>query len=195
MHRLTLGFAALLLSACTNTARVAENQSIPPVPQGQAQIVFMRSTTVNMLVGTNIYNVTTGIPKLIGNIPNGSKVVANVPPGNHVFMVGNSVHRDFMRASVDAGRRYYVVVTAYWPANFSMRPFRRANSEFLYASAQFTDLVGDTKIVLDDPEAVKQDEADREKTLGFYNQTWERWQAKTNEQKAVLTLNREDFAE
>ncbi|MGH8617258.1 MAG: hypothetical protein ACREUW_06165 [Burkholderiales bacterium] len=195
MHKLVLGFAVLLLSACTNTARVAENQAIPPVPKDQAQIIFMRSTTVNMLVGTNLYNVTTGTPKLIGNIPNGSKVITNLPPGNHVFMVGNSVYRDFMKASVEAGRRYYVVVTAYWPANFSLRPFRRANSEFLYASAKFNDLTGDTKIVLDDPESVKQEEAEREKTMAFYSQGWERWQAKTNEQKEILTLNREDFAD
>lgn len=183
-----------LLGACTGNVRVADNQSLPPIATDKAQIVFMRSTTVNALVNTVIYDVTAGTPLPVGNIPNGSKVVTHVPPGDHVFMVGNNDYRDFMRASVLPNKRYYVVITAYWPARFSFRPFRHDNSEFIYATPRFKDLLSDTKIVLETEESRSSGESSS-KLDYFYKNSWPKWEAKNPEQKAILTLNPKDYLE
>jgi hypothetical protein len=193
MQKLILSVMALLLSACVSNVKVSENQAITTIPKDKAQIVFLRSTSVNALVNTAIYDVTTGTPKLVGNIPNGTKVVAEFAPGDYVFMVGNNGHQDILRASVLAQKRYHVVVNAYWPANFSMRPFRQKDGEFTYASGKFTDLMGATKIVMETPESIAKADQDKEKTAAFYKHAWQKWQARTNEQKETLTLNKEDY--
>lgn len=192
MHKLILAVMALLLCACANV-KVAENQAVPTIQKDKAQIVFIRSTTINALVNTAIYDVTSGLPKLVGNIPNGSKVVAELAPGNYVFMVGNNGYQDILRATVLPQKRYHVVVNAYWPANFSMRPFRHKNSEFLYGSSKFGDLMSATQIVLETPESIASADQEKEKTAAFYKHAWQKWQARTNEQKETLTLNQDDY--
>src|SRR5262245_64319404 len=92
--------AALMLSAGVHlAATAADKTAIPAAQPGHAQIVFMRSSTVNMLVGTDIYDVTAGEPKVVGDMSNNRKVVLDLPPGDYTFMVGNMPWLDFLQAS------------------------------------------------------------------------------------------------
>jgi hypothetical protein len=85
-----------------------------------------------------------------------------------------------------------VVVTAYWPARFSMRAVRHQNSEFLYSSKEFKEIQKATKLA--DPLSAE-DAADDKNVALSYPPQWEKWQAKSPEDKAVLTLRPEDSAQ
>jgi hypothetical protein len=107
-----------------------------------------------------------------------------------MFMVGNPGMQDFMPTRVLADKRYYVVVNAVWPAWFSMRPVRHKDSEFLYGSEQVTTMVEKTKLAK--PYVDDADAKEKEKLKGFYLTSWQHWQEKNAEQRAVLTLRPED---
>jgi hypothetical protein len=183
--------AALMLCAGFHVHVVAADKTaIPAAQPGHAQVVFMRSSTVNMLVGTDIYDVTSGELKLVGDMSNNRKVVLDLPPGDYTFMVGNMPWLDFLQASVLADKQYFVIVAPHWPTNFSPRAIKhQGQGEFLYSSPEFAKLLKKTKLA-SPPEAMKPDKL--EKVAMFYKEQWEKWQAKTPEQKAELTIRPED---
>jgi hypothetical protein len=171
-------------------AVAADKAAIPAAQPGHAQVVFMRSSTVNMLVGTDIYDVTSGQPKVVGDMSNNRKVVLDLAPGDYTFMVGNIPWLDFMQASLLADKQYFVIVAPHWPTNFSPRAIKhQGQGEFLYSSPEFAKLLKKTKLAAP-PEAMKPDKL--EKVAMFYKEQWEKWQAKTPEQKAELTIRPED---
>ena len=192
-RKLTISlFAAVLLLAggSTHAAKADAETAISDIKPGHAQIVFLRRTTVNALAGTTIYDVTSGEPKAVGKLTNSRKLIVDIPPGEYVFMVGNAGIQDFMPTTVLADKRYYVVVNAVWPAWFSMRPVRHKDGEFLYGSEQVNTMVEKTKLAkpyIDDADA-----KEKEKILGSYQVSWQKWQEKNAEQRAVLTLRPED---
>jgi hypothetical protein len=186
----TLIVALALCAGLQAHALAADKTAIPASQPGHAQVVFMRSSTVNMLVGTDIYDVTSGEPKVVGDISNNRKVVLDLPPGDYTFMVGNMPWLDFMQASVLADKQYFVIVAPHWPTNFSPRAIKRqGEGDFVYSSPEFAKLLKKTKLA-EPPEAMKADKL--EKVAMFYKEQWEKWQAKTPEQKAELTIRPED---
>jgi hypothetical protein len=182
--------AVLLLSIGAGHAASPGKGALPDVKPGQAQIVIMRSTTVNALVGALLFDVTSGEPKLLGKISNNRKLVLDVPPGDYVFMVGPMGLFDFMQASVSADKRYFAIVAPIWPANYILRPVRHQDSPFLYSSTDFDRILKKTKLA--DPYSETMDE-DKTRKLGeFYRARWEKWQTKTAEEKLSLTIRPED---
>jgi len=193
--RLIGAVALLLFASIPAIAGKSDKNAIPPAKPGHAQLVIVRSSTVNALVGTLVYDVSTGMPEVLGKISNNRKLVLDLAPGDYTFMVGNIPQLDFMKASLLADRRYYVVVTPHWPAHFSMRPFRRSGNEFVYGSAQFNELVSDTKLAPPLAEALDADEkAEKEsKSVEFYKVQWEKWQTKSDVDKDILTVRSNDY--
>jgi hypothetical protein len=181
--------AAIFLLWATGLAHAASKTEIPAMKPGTAQLVFMRSSTVNMLVSTDIYDVSTGKAERIGKLSNNRKVVLDLAPGEYTFMVGNIPWLDFMKATLAADKQYFVIVAPHWPTNFSPKPVRHQGGEFLYSSKDFQGLLKKTKLP-DPPEPMDAKEA--EKIATFQAAQWEKWQAKTPEQKAELTLRAED---
>jgi hypothetical protein len=187
----TLGFlAALLVALAPVHAADPAKTAIPDVPQGQAQIVFMRSTTVNALVGTHLYDVTTGQPKLLGKISNNRKAVVDLPPGDYVLMVGNQPFLEFMRASIAADKRYYAVIAPIWPAQWFLRPVRHKDSTYLHSSKDVAGLVKKTKYAVLEAEPLDADKAAQ--LADIYKVRWEKWQAKDDVEKDSFTLHPED---
>ena len=182
--------AALLMTAAAGFAAGPEKGALPDVPAGQAQIVVMRSTTVNALVSSLLYDVTSGTPKVVGKISNNRKVVLNVPPGDYVLMVGPMGMFEFMQASVSADKRYFAVVAPVWPANYFLRPVRHKDSSFLYSSKDFDRLLKKTKLA--DPYTESMDEKEIQKLDEFYRMRWEKWQTKSAEEKLALSIRPED---
>jgi hypothetical protein len=178
------------LSATLSNAASPESEAIPDVQQGHAQIVVMRKTSVNALVSTLMYDVTSGQPKIVGKISNNRKVVVDVPPGDYVFMVGLNGGYEFMRASVLADKRYFAVLAPIWPTKYFLRPVRHQESDFLYSSKEFDSMLKETKLAEPYTEPMKEKEA--KKVLDSYLQRWEKWQSKTAEEKAALTIQQED---
>jgi len=192
-RKLMISFCAatlFLAGGLAHAAKAEAETAISDIKPGHAQIVFMRRTQVNALVGTIVYDVTSGEPKAAGKLTNNRKLIVDLPPGEYMFMVGNPGLQDFMPTTVLADKRYYVVVNAFWPALFSMRPVRHQGSEFLYGSEQIKTMVAKNKLAK--PYVEEADAQQKEKILGWYQMSWQRWQEKNAEQRAVLTLRPED---
>jgi len=185
--------AAITLMLCAGihgNAAAADNTAIPAAQPGHAQVVFMRSSTVNMLVSTEIYDVTSGQPKVVAEISNNRKVVLDLAPGDYTFMIGNIPWLDFMQASLQADKQYFVIVAPHWPTNFSPRAIKhQGEGDFVYSSPEFEKLLKKTKLA-EPPEPMKPEKL--QKVADMYKEQWEKWQAKTPEQKAELTIRPED---
>src|SRR5262245_18012251 len=183
--------AAVLMVATAGPAFSADKGApLPDVKPGMAQIVIMRSTTVNALVGALLFDTTSGTPKLLGKIGNNRKLVLDVPPGDYVFMVGPMGLFDFMEASVSADKRYFAIVAPIWPANYLLRPVRHKDSQFVYSSKDFDRILKKTKIA--DPYSETFDEKDTLKLQEFYQARWEKWQTESEADKAAEKIRLED---
>jgi hypothetical protein len=182
--------ATCLLAAGAADAAKPDKSAVPPVKKDQAQIVFVRNSLVNARKPTYLYETTSGQPRFVGIIPNLRKLVLDVAPGEHVFMIGNLPLCDFMTASMLADKRYYVVVVSRWPDGASMRPVRHQGDGYLYTSQEFLDQLKNTTLAGQAPDSIIKEET--RKAEASYQAKWEQWQAKTPEQKAVLTLKAED---
>lgn len=192
LKRLGSMFLVAALAGAVGAAHAAapDKTAIPDMKPGQAQIVILRSTTVNALVGTHLYDVTSGAPKLLGKVSNNRKVVVDLPPGDHVLMVGNVPFLEFMQASVAADKRYYAVIAPIWPAQWFLRPVRQKDSTWLLTSPEVKKLVTKTKFAPLEPET---EDADKAKQIAdVYKDRWPKWQAKSEQEKDSLTLHVED---
>jgi hypothetical protein len=183
----SLAFAAVAFAA------KPDKTAVPAVQPGQAQVVFLRHSVVGAKANTLIYETTSGQPKVVGIIPNNRKLVLNVPPGDHVFMIGNLPTCDFLRASVLPDKRYYVVVVSRWPDGFTLRPVRNGDPQqggYHFKSEEFPDLLEYTTLAGRAPDSYVKSELKSAET--YYPGKWQQWQSKTGEQKASLTLKPED---
>ena len=179
-------------SASPGFAAKSKTTAVPEMKAGQAQIVIMRSSQVNLLVGTEICTSTTGDTQGRQKISNNRKVVLDLPAGDYVFMVCNVPWFDFMKASVSADKRYFVIVAPHWPTHFSMRPFThgrqgRASSctrpKLLPAFEE-----DESCSAVEEP----MDERRRQQGGHVYTEQWNKWQGNTAEEKATLTIRPED---
>jgi hypothetical protein len=190
----SIAFIATLTLAGVASGAKPDKTAIPPVEPGQAQIVFLRHSIVGARENTLIYDTTSGQPKVIGIIPNHRKLVVSLPPGDHVFMIGNLPMCDFLQASVLPDKRYHVVVVARWPEGFTLRPVRHQAdgqpAQYLYSSEEFQNMLKLTTRAGRAPESFVKSELENAET--HYAPKWQQWQTKTPEQKAVLTLRPED---
>jgi hypothetical protein len=87
-------------------------EQLAPVPRSdEALIVFLRSEFVNGFTSVTLYDITDPEIKFIGVIDPRAKVHYAVKPGKYAFMV-LATRTDFMEATVEAGKRYFVMVTS-----------------------------------------------------------------------------------
>ena len=123
--------AALLLFACAGPVKNMreipdEHATYAPDPD-QALIVFMRPSSFGSAIQSSVFELVDDNPELIGIVAAKKKVAYNLGPGEHLFMViGESA--DFMKADIQAGKRYYVLVTprmGVWKARFSLKPIHK----------------------------------------------------------------------
>lgn len=184
---------AAVFAIPTAHAADAAKTAIPAVPAGQAQIVILRSTTVNALAGTHLYDVTSGQPKLLGKVSNNRKTTLDLAPGDYVLMVGNPPFLEFMRASVAADQRYFAVIAPVWPAQWFLRPVRKQNATYVHSSKEVANLVKKTKYAALEAEPLDAEKA--EQLAGMYQERWQKWQAKDDAEKDSYTLHPDDSAD
>jgi hypothetical protein len=194
-QRRTGAIMGMMLTSFVGVALAAkpDKAAVPAVQAGQAQIVFLRHSVVGAKANTLVYETTSGQPKVIGIIPNNRKLVVNVPPGEHVFMIGNLPTCDFLQASVLPDKRYYAVVVSRWPDGFTLRPVRNGEArpgEYSFKSEEYPDLLKYTTLAGRAPDSYVQSEMKNAET--YYPAKWQQWQSKTGEQKFALTLRPED---
>ena len=184
--------AALLLAAGSIAAAQPGEKAIPPVPPGQAQIVFLRESKVNKTDAAFIFETGSGAPESIGILLNERKLVLNVTPGDPVFMVDHRPSADFMRATVLPDKRYVVVVVGNFSGGFSLRPIvlKGGDHEFRITSDRIQHMLRETTLVghasdKDEKKALADAKID-------YKSQWPEWQSQSPDELALRTLRPED---
>ena len=189
---LFLVFITLSLGACGGTMIVAPTQEIKPPSSGKATIVFMRTSFVAGAIGVEMLETTNGELKFVGNLAMGNKISYETTPGEKVFMA-YGVAADFMKARVDAGKTYYVIVRPNWgTGGFAPTPVRRDTTEYNMAMPEFKDWVSGTELVIPGPDTDSWFKEKKPQLEEVYKEYWPRFQTKTPDQIAERTLNPED---
>ena len=186
------GSNGTFVSRRTIAVSAAAIQALGPAPADQAQIVFMRSTFVARALRASVFDVTTEEPVFVGDVPNGARFVHRVAPGEHLFMFFGYESADFLRAEVEAGRTYWVMVTPFPGVityRFSFRPIRgEATGPFSVHSADFAEWVGATEIVENTPESLDWSDAEMAKVARMRARFWPEWSGKPARQRDSQTL-------
>ena len=125
----TLGASLLLLAIFTGCSskdmQVAQNNDALKKPEnGNAKILFYRSSTLGYAVQSSIFVIKDNSPKVVGIVGAKKKMVYELNPGKYIFMVLGEAS-DFMYAEVDANKMYYVNIVprmGLWKARFSLEP-------------------------------------------------------------------------
>lgn len=186
---------ALLLCVCLSTSaahfpltQVSADQSVPAPPADQAQIIFLRPSGYFSGMLTLLFEGLPDQETFIGPIGGRNKVVYTTAPGRKYFASafgGGITH--YLDAQVEAGRRYYVLVRPIHGYGFQLRPIRHAETDYSMANPEFPQwLAKSVRVQAADGERFNdkfKGAVDKARVLGFT-----RWQEKTPEQRAELTL-------
>lgn len=188
-----------LCSCVTNVPlQVDESYSSSPVDNSKSRIVFLRSHA--FIAGGKIpavlFHLSENDEKLISPILNKTKVIYDLEPGKHLFMVNSDEAVDFMAAELLPGKTYYVLVRPFPGAmtyRFSFAPIRKSpQSEFNITQDRFTKWLKSTKTVTETADTdlwyQQQKEQIREKRKTF----WPEWKSKPEHQRLSQTLNKDD---
>jgi hypothetical protein len=181
----------MLVSSCTVSTDkmlvVPAQQTYAPDAEN-ALIIFMRPSKMGGVIQSSVFDVSSSENMLVGIVSARKKVAYKVGPGEHLFMVIGE-NADFMRASLDAGKTYYVLVAprmGVMKARFSLKPVHKdqLGSRDLTSWKESCDYVALTEDAL---KWAQDNAADiQNKRVSYY----ERWSQLSEDLKA--TLMRED---
>jgi len=184
------------LSGCSSTNTMIQSSSsqiIPAPDSNTAQIIFLRPSDYFPAMATLLYDVKPQGDKLISPIGGRNKVVYNIEPGDHLFMSNNGVMSHFLKAEVESGKRYYVLVRPIHGYGFQLRPIRN-NGETDYNTTvpEFSSWLANTTIVESSSTAPSTIESNQ---MGFNagrDKGFQEWNEKSPSQQMELTLTHED---
>ena len=124
---LSLFLCMFALPACKSSGMTkSANATVMAPAADSAVIIFMRPSNLGGGVQSVVYDTTTQENTLVGIVSSGTKVAYRVAPGEHLFMVVGEA-ADFMKATLEANKTYYALVTprmGAWRARFSLKPVR-----------------------------------------------------------------------
>ena len=192
--------AVLLLGVVTYAGgglMVKSEKPLTPKPD-QTLIVFMRlhaSFGKAFLFddygqSVSLYEVSGDENKFIGFSKGGTKIGYDIAPGEHTFMVVGEA-ADFMKAMVETGKTYYVLVTprmGFLQARYSFRPLRQQD----LTGTEFPQWDLDTSLVENTPESEEWAQKHAAEIENKRVRYWTVWSGKTQEQRDLQTLNPED---
>jgi len=196
LHLLSIATSLLFFVGCaSNPMQVSKNQAVDAPSTDKAQLVFMRSSFVGSAINSSIYDVSSGEVKYLGIMANATKVVYEVEPGVHKFMVVSEA-ADFLEANLEGGKTYYSMVTprmGAWKARFSMWPVRTDGSgEFNTTDKNFAKWLKTTKRVDMTPKAEQWYQKNKASVAKKYQAYQAVWSKKTADALAEHTLNPDD---
>jgi hypothetical protein len=191
--RLLTACAMLALGACHST------RDAPPVakaPPDQAQLVFLRPTKSLQEVSVYMLDAEQQ-PQFLGLVWPVTKLVARVPPGDHLFMVVANQEAEFMQAHLEAGQTYFTLVrgrsgkTGDW--HFYLLPIHRTSTDnYNLQSIDFRKWEGACRLLEKSPDD-DQWYAENHSNIGnLRNYYLGGWNQRSSESKTELTLNAED---
>src|SRR3954470_17955496 len=125
----------------------AASQVIPAPPADKAQIVFLEP--VNKIQGffpVAIFELDGDARTLLAVTGSMTRTVLNFEPGPHRLMSTNLLTKvHFLDATVEAGKRYYVLVRFLYNEGFQLRPIRTtAVSDFNMVGADWKEWIANT---------------------------------------------------
>ena len=195
LSRAWVVFLALTLAGCGTNSMIkpAAEQALPRPSPGNAQIVFLRPSNYFPEMASLLYEVGPDKDTFIAPIGGTNKVVYDVAPGQRLFMSNNAVMAHFMKADIEAGKRYFVLVRPIHGYGFQLRPLRKnGTSDYNTSVREFPAWLADTTRVEASESASAtisrvQSGFDKTKAAGLAE-----FQAKSPEQISELTLTLAD---
>lgn len=184
------GLVVLALSACAGGNAMVKSQAPVTVSADKATIVFMRPSNFGFAISSAVYDNTAAQPQFIGLVEANTKVAYVVEPGEHSFMVVSEA-ADFLKATVDAGKTYYVLVTprmGAWRARFSFRPLRHDE----LSGAEFAGWDKETTLTENSAKTLAWSADNMPSVLEKRAKYWPEWNAKEQVQRDSQTLRAED---
>lgn len=184
-----------LLEGCVSKDMVRSSAAAPQSVPGKAMVVFMHPFRMGGAIQSSVYDTTNGNNVFIGIVSSGTKVAYQADPGTHLFMVVGE-NADFMNASLDAGKTYYVLVSprmGMWKARFSLLPIHNdASAKYNLKSPEFSQWQRETNFVEKSGSANAWYSAHAADVATKQADYMQRWNTASAEQKAELTLRPED---
>lgn len=187
-----------LLAGCVDAPpaffNAVPDQTLPPPRADQAQIVFLHPGGGLIALLSHVYELNGEQRQYIGTLGAKTRLVYNAPPGRHLFM-GNSVgYGHILEADVEAGRRYYVLMRYVHGRGYQLRPVRNAGGdpEFTVGNPNFRQWLAESQVITPTAEASEWQTKYKSFHDDAYARGWKEWQEKRPDQRAELTLNRED---
>jgi len=194
--RILLLLTVLFSAGCAkNTMTVMEQQEVQRPPAGEAQLIFLRPSSLGAAISASLFEVTDDNIEFIGIIVPDVRVLYRTKPGKHVFMVVSEA-ADFMEADLAGGKTYYSIVTprmGLWKARFSLWPVKSdAGAQYHTAMPEFEKYSSSGELVGMSPAARAWYEENRDSIKDKYHEYWPVWQQKTPEAIAERSLQPED---
>jgi hypothetical protein len=198
MRSLLAACSLLFLAACVAPPPTfftpAAEQTLPPPPPDRAQIVFLHPGGGLIAMLGHVYELNGEQRQYLGTVGAKTKLVHNVPPGKHLFMSNSVGYGHILEADVDPGKRYYVLMRYVHGRGQQMRPIRNAGGdpEFTVGNPQFRQWLTESQVVNRTADAEAWQTQYKSFNDDAYARGWKEWQEKRPDQRAELTLNRED---
>jgi hypothetical protein len=176
-----LGGAALLAGCAGNSTNIASDAPPEPNPN-QAQIVFIRDSSVGKAVQASVYDVTTPETQFIGIVANKAQVSYLSPGGKRTFMVVSDT-AEFMEADLTTGNLYYAMVIPRVDdstVRFSLWPVSQdATAPYNLKSNDFVTWMADTNWVPTSPASVSWYQANKADIEAKRQKYWAEWLKKS----------------
>ncbi|MEO8001280.1 MAG: hypothetical protein ABI644_05345 [Arenimonas sp.] len=198
MKKITPLILFLLMQFCTALSAaelpVVSNELPSPVA-GKAQIVFLKPGPVvygHMLA--EIYELGDSDRQLIGMLDKKTKLILDVEPGKHRFMSVAYGDAHFMEGDFEGGKRYYILARFIMSRGYQLRPIKLNGPEdYSPKNPQFKSWVAETTIIKKTLAMDKAYKSKKKRVSKIQAKSWPLWLARTAEQRAELTMNKEDF--
>lgn len=178
----------LFLSGCAG--KVKNMGLVPPdeirtsPSPGKSMIIFMRPSTLGFGIQSSVFEVQNEEVQLAGIVAAKKKVVYELEPGEHLFMViGESA--DFMYADLDPEKTYYALVTprmGVWKARFSLKPVHAEE----FTSSQFEEWLQNCEWVKIIPESETWAASNMESIQSKRKEYYEKWMNKNENDRPRL---------
>ncbi len=189
----------LLVAACAEAPppffNATPDQTVPAPRADKAQVVFLNpSNAISGAFLAQLYEVKGDNREFLGALGPKTRMFVNVDPGKHLFMLNQAGLGQFVETNVDAGKRYYVMTRFVYGRGLQLRPVRPAGGdpEFTIGNPRFREWVSESQLVVKSADADAFVAKYKERIDEAQQRGWTEWQAKRPDQRAELTLNRED---
>jgi hypothetical protein len=192
--KLAFVLAVLVLSGCSSAPMMKLSaQKITPAGPNEVKIVFMRTSFVAGAIGADLFEVVNGDLKYIGSLGMGQKIVYTTTPGKKVFMAYGTA-ADFMLGNIEGGKIYYSIVRPNWGSGGMIpTPIRNdGTTDYNTSIKEFPEWVSGTNLVGPKPDAAAWFESKKADFTKTYKTYWDKFQTKTDAQKAERTLLSKD---